>query len=118
MDVFITILIAQSLSLKKMKCNCASLNRPESTGSKPPVALDPNKFFKWDTPGKVVYVDACISDEVRVLWEAGIWTKGSCCGHNGMFERSIILDEGADEKTARRLIAKRTNLLMWKLMHV
>ena len=29
-----------------------------------------------------ICIDPCIYDEIKSLWNAGIYTYGSCCGHN------------------------------------
>ena len=98
-----------------MKCTCQSYNRPEITGDTEPVIADPNLYFKWDSPARIVCLDICIADEVLALWKASVWTRGSCCGHNGLFERSIILENWQDAEKARRLIKDHTILKAWKL---
>jgi hypothetical protein len=104
--------------INKKKCNCYSSNRPDIGGDIPAVILDPNKYFNWDAPGKKVAVDECIANEVLSLWKAGIWTRGSCCGHNGYWERSIILNEGEDPKKAFSLVSKQTKLKQWQLVNL
>ncbi len=32
-------------------------------------------------PKNIYSIDACIKDEVQMLWDAGIETTGCCCGH-------------------------------------
>jgi hypothetical protein len=104
--------------IKKKKCNCYSSNRPDIGGDTPARIIDPNEYFKWDAPAKKVAIDECIADEVLALWKAGIWTKGSCCGHNGYWERSIILNEGEDPKKAFPLVSKLTKLKQWQLVNL
>lgn len=29
-----------------------------------------------------ICIDPCIYDEIKSLWDVGIYTYGSCCGHN------------------------------------
>lgn len=49
-------------------CNCQSYNRPE-IGATPAVVR------------RGVSLDACIADQIEALWDAGVETLGSCCGH-------------------------------------
>lgn len=97
------------------KCTCQSSNRPD-IGKTPETVLDPNKYFDWNTQHKKIAVDSCIADEVLALWKAGIWTKGSCCGHNDLNSRSIILEDGQDAKKAISLVTKATKLKQWQLV--
>ena len=98
----------------EVECTCRSSNRPD-IGETPERILDPNEYFKWDVPAKKVAVDECIADEVLALWKAGIWTMGSCCGHNDFWDRSIILDEGVIV-IPFSLVSKKTKLQQWRLV--
>lgn len=99
------------------ECTCRSSNRPD-IGETPETILDPNEYFDWDSPVDKVAVDECIADEVLALWEAGIWTKGSCCGHNDFWGRSIILDESFVGVIPFSLVSKQTKLKQWRLVDV
>lgn len=35
-------------------------------------------------------IDACLLDEIRALWDAGITTTGCCCGHQVMRDFAYI----------------------------
>lgn len=35
----------------------------------------------WYTFRPRIAVDACLADEIRSLWAAGVTTTGCCCGH-------------------------------------
>jgi len=96
------------------ECTCRSSNRPD-IGETPERILDPNEYFDWTTPAKKVAVDECIADEVLALWKAGIWTRGSCCGHNDFWDRSIILDEDV-VVIPFSLVSRQTKLKQWKLV--
>lgn len=39
-----------------------------------------------------ICIDPCIVNEIRDLWNKGIITYGSCCGHN-LFESFVNVDE-------------------------
>jgi len=45
-----------------------------------------------------ICVDACIADAVQALWDAHVWTYGSCCGHGDLEKRTVIVDWGHREK--------------------
>jgi hypothetical protein len=42
--------------------------------------------------GSIIDLDNCILDEVKGLWELGITTVESCCGHN-VTDGYILVDE-------------------------
>lgn len=42
--------------------------------------------------GKIIGIDNCIVDEVKGLWDMGIITIESCCGHN-LAPSYIAVDE-------------------------
>lgn len=54
-------------------CDCISYNRPDLGGSKVSVVR------------RGISLDPCIADQIEALWDAGIETVHSCCGHNGAF---------------------------------
>lgn len=78
-----------------MTCHCYSSN--SDRGATPNIVLDPRSLFPTTT--RTVSVDACIANVVQELWEAGVWTRGSCCGH-GTREASIALNDAMDAPTA------------------
>lgn len=99
-----------------MTCDCHSYNA--ATGTTPEQILNPNDYFKWDSPGPAeICIDACIADEVLALWRAGVWTINSCCGHGRTdgHGRSIILANGAEAERARMIVKPGTRILHWKL---
>lgn len=88
-------------------CNCKSYNRPELGGEETMTIA--NRY------GCPIAVDPCIADEVKALWANDIGTLGSCCGHNGVFERSIILADADDAYRAREIVKPETKLKAWIL---
>jgi len=40
-------------------------------------------------------VDACIANAVQALWDAGLVTLGSCCGH-GRMNPSLVIENSVD----------------------
>jgi hypothetical protein len=102
-------------------CNCASYNLDATNKSQ--VILDPNDFFDLDYKAKTVCVDACISEQIKALWSAGIWTIGSCCGHNGRFGNpSVVL--GDNEKPIKAIEILKENdsardwdVFQWQLVN-
>jgi len=67
-----------------------------------------------------VSIDACIALVIGKLWDNGICTTGSCCGHNGSFGfPSIVLGENEDNYTRIRKLIKEVDgrnfeLTQWK----
>lgn len=99
-------------------CNCKSYNW--QIGEEQDVILDPNEYFCWDTPARTVCVDACIADQIKMLWENKIWTVGCCCGHGNM-NPDVIISEGADPEEAKCLLKKndpnrKWDVLQWQLV--
>jgi hypothetical protein len=83
-------------------CNCRSYNL--DIGSTPEVIM----VWPWgDSPDfdYSVAIDACISHVIRRLWDAGINTQNSCCGHNKE-KPSIIFDENSLSKSRADEIRK------------
>ncbi|MCK9273343.1 hypothetical protein M0P65_07445 [Candidatus Gracilibacteria bacterium] len=44
-----------------------------------------------------VSIDPCIIEEIKELWNKGIITYGSCCGHN-LYESFVNVDESNIEQ--------------------
>lgn len=100
----------------RVACDCISYNRPDLGGKTPEVVLQVPKWAKT-AERKTVCVDACIAGHVKALWDFGIWTLNSCCGHNGAFPRSIIVDR-ADHAAAQRIMGDRDadiTVMSWQL---
>lgn len=74
-----------------MECDCISYNRPEPYQKTPSALLEVP--HRWANEAQTVCVDACIADQVVALWEAGIWTLSTCCGHNGAAPRHVVVNE-------------------------
>lgn len=106
-------------------CDCSS-NNVEGLGSAPQVTIDPNEYFDFTTPGKLISVDACIETQIRALWKKGVWTGGCCCGHNNYFAKygcNVVLQDSADPVEARKVLTKsdpkrQWTILQWKLTEV
>lgn len=101
-------------------CDCHSYNA--DIGNVPEVILDPNEYFNWDSQARTVCVDACIADQIKALWEIGIWTVGCCCGHNGLFSDrpNVILDTEVNHERAITLLneidpEREWDVLQWQL---
>ena len=56
-------------------CGCISINVEAWGGHRPPLLLT-SPFS-----GRQVSIDACIAPLIQDLWNAGVQTVGSCCGH-------------------------------------
>lgn len=77
------------------KCDCHSYNG--DFGSTPEVRL--KKLVSISPEGernyKDVMIDTCIASVIQHLWDKGVNTGGSCCGH-GNKPPSIVLGPGAE----------------------
>lgn len=95
-----------------MSCNCRSYNWE--------IGEVPERILGYPFTGNTVCIDACIAHVLEHLWENGIETLGSCCGH-GKDSPSIVLSQDNAERV-RRLIADVDNrqfkLLFWRLVEV
>lgn len=81
--------------MTKDRCDCHSYNG--DFGSVPEVRL---KMLVSISPEgertyKNVMIDACIAPVIQHLWNNGVPTGGSCCGH-GKKPPSIVLEQGAE----------------------
>lgn len=98
------------------RCNCASYNA--ATPGDPEVILTIKDYFpEMISDRETVCVDRCIAPVVQLLWQAGIWTLNSCCGHNK--EAPSIITEQPDAERALSLLLKggfpQVRVLAWKL---
>lgn len=94
-------------------CECWSYNMQE--GETPNKVLDPNKYFEWDSEASSVCVDACIADQITMLWENGIWTKGCCCGH-GKMKPNVVLGISGDPRKAQVLLSENDSNRDWRVL--
>ena len=91
-------------------CDCHSYN--SDSGTVPEIVLT----VPWDN--KHVSIDACIAHVVRALWDDGIATVGSCCGH-GSDIPTILLERAQDADRAIKCVSltdgRRFKMLAWVL---
>lgn len=80
---------------KHKQCDCHSYNGDFGTTKEVLmpmlVSITPDGKHTY----KDVAIDACIAPVIKRLWEKGVHTIGSCCGH-GNSSPSIVLSEGVD----------------------
>ncbi|WP_238368807.1 hypothetical protein [Mesobacterium pallidum] len=89
-----------------MTCLCISYNQPQPWQTDQGRAMVPPDWAMMgvaDNARPVINVDACIADAVQALWDAGVWTTGSCCGHGDPASRTVIVDRG-DRRKARDVL--------------
>ena len=96
-----------------MKCSCQSYNRPDLGGDNPPVIMK-GKFVK-----KIgITVDACLEPIIQKLWDEGIPTDNSCCGHNGKLGKPSIILKEKDAIKAKEIVGTDIEIMYWKLLRV
>ncbi|HEJ7836565.1 TPA: hypothetical protein SMH97_004061 [Serratia marcescens] len=72
-------------------CDCHSYNADD--GTVPNVILEvPDNIRRYTDGRERVCIDACIADAILHLWERGLPTLNSCCGHNKHEPQIIIPD--------------------------
>jgi len=102
------------------KCECISNNRPEKGGTEKSVYREfPVSFNYQDKQG--VLIDPCIADIIQELWDAGVETAGSCCGHNGSFDfpfdfPSVIISNKNQKERAKKVVGDRMTVWYWDLL--
>ena len=97
------------------QCSCESYNLG--------IGTIPNKILTLPN-GEEVCIDACIANVIQHLWNDGILTLNSCCGH-GRNKPSIILGQGCTKKDAAFIRAsikqvdnRDFDLLSWHLIKI
>lgn len=63
---------------------------------------------------KDVNIDACIAPVLKHLWDNGVFTAGSCCGH-GDKPPSIVLADGEDNYSRIRELIKQKDKRWFEL---
>lgn len=89
-----------------MTCDCISYNRPDLGGKNAPRLLRPPS---WSVK-PLVEVDDCIAEAVMAIWNAGIITLGSCCGHNGKLGKPSVIVHQEQVKAAVAILSAERNL--------
>lgn len=82
-------------------CDCISYNRPEPYQKTPSRILTPSESLGLGK--ETICVDACIADQVEAMWAAGVATLSTCCGHNGQFDRHVVVVPEHAEKAKAAL---------------
>lgn len=100
------------------KCGCYSVNG--DFGTTPPVKLRMLSAVLPDGKReyKDVSIDACLVPVIQHLWDNGVNTANSCCGH-GIINPSIVLGDGVENYShIHELIeekdSRRYQLMQWK----
>lgn len=100
-------------------CDCLSTNW--QIGEVENVVLDAGEHFEF-AQKELVCVDACIVEQITMLWANAIWTENSCCGHNRI-NPSVVIGEGGDAVQAAALLREHDpdrewDVLQWQLVKV
>jgi len=102
-------------------CDCLSHNA--QVGSVPERVLERPAWLPAGERPNGVPVDACIADTIQALWDEGVETLSSCCGHNGVFgPPTLVLADGVDADRVRSTLAtldpRVWRLQQWQLIEV
>lgn len=101
-----------------MTCNCFSYNHNSESEKE---SLQENAVLVSPFSNQKVSIDYCISKVVSHLWDNGIITGGSCCGHNKENPNIIITNDNTKEKidSIKSLIEeidpREFDILQWQL---
>ena len=99
-----------------MACDCISYNRPKDYQKSESERITPPSWVKG---APTILVDKCIADQIQCLWDAGIWTTCSCCGHNGEAPRHVVVSKDDADKAKALLNLKFERPVMvvyWSLV--
>ena len=96
------------------QCNCHSSNK--QYGEVENIILDPKDYFKYDSFTKTVCVDACIVEQIKMLWKNEIWTCGCCCGH-GRDNPSVAFNSLKEAEVAKELLKKYDKDRKWDVVY-
>ena len=94
-------------------CLCKSYNNPEQR------QVVEEKILTYPFTGKAVSIDDCIADTILFLWNKGIRTTGSCCGHNRDNPSVILEQDNATEDivlAALQVIRDSGDLRDWDIL--
>jgi hypothetical protein len=75
-------------------CNCVNV-RIQSYSNQ--TVLDYPEWFKSSKKVRAAGIDNCILEEIKSLWEAGIQTLESCCGHNQADGYICVVEEHIED---------------------
>jgi len=95
-------------------CDCKSYNK--DTGETPNALLDISEHFFWESFSRpIVCIDECISEQIEMLWRMGIFTRGSCCGHNEA-DPNVVIESEKDIYLAKLMLPENFQILIWRLV--
>ncbi len=93
-------------------CDCISYNRPELSGKD----FAKSMAMPGESGTVEVEIDACISDTIQQLWDAGVRTLGCCCGHNGNLDVGPSVVLGGPEHFADAFDILSKDARDWRIM--
>ena len=83
----------EDIAVAGNQCSCKSYNLG--------IGTIPNKILTLPS-GETKCIDACIANVIQKLWDNGIETIGSCCGH-GSKKPSVVLQQNCSKSHANRV---------------
>jgi len=102
------------------RCSCLSYNW--DIGTVPNVMLPAPSWSSQES----ICIDACIADAILALWDEGIQTGASCCGHGGFVPDwidgavphgpEVIVMDNEDAELAARVLRRVDQSRHWKVL--
>ena len=108
------------LIVHNLQDNCKSYNK--QVGEVEEVVLPRPSFLPEGERINGVPVDACIADVIQNLWDNGIVTLGSCCGHGKRVPDVIIGQGETNHELIETLIGEKDSrhwsIKQWQLVEM
>jgi hypothetical protein len=103
-------------------CDCRSVTNEDGTTAPVRLPCPPPVAHTRHHPEDGIYVDACIAHVVAHLWENGVWTLSSCCGHGRKPPGVVLNDDRYDPARLRAVVAQVDDrpfeFWQWQLVRV
>lgn len=98
-------------------CDCKSYNG--DFGTVPEVVIPAPSWLRVSETKRArgVCVDACIVHAVQHLWNCGVCTRSSCCGHGQRLPSLVLEDESSAQHAIRvRALLAEVDSREWELL--
>ena len=79
-------------------CNCKTKDLSQNIGTWQSLYVRLPSFMRSSHKNTFIWIDKCLTKEIKYLWSKGVVTTGCCCGHN--FKCPYI---GVDSESSERM---------------